>query len=116
MLARRRPSNHSDRRILLRVLVTLSSLWVLGAGTAVLVAFRSGLLTGFVSLLIVSGVVLTAGWILAIVLAFRRSATALHTSAEEIADQSAVIAVNTSATLGFSIPQDGPSADPGSLP
>jgi HAMP domain-containing protein len=87
------------RRFLLDLLTAGSVIWLLLVTAGLpLVAFRRGPLTGLLSIALAVGLLLATGWLLALWFALRNTVRELRRSAEEIADQSAVIAINTSPT------------------
>lgn len=87
--------------------VTLgAALAVVAASVAVFIlAVRDGAMPGLALLLITTGL-LCFGWLFAIALTLRRGIDGIRKSAEEIAEQSAIIALNTGAFDSLSPPPD----------
>lgn len=99
MRARPRWRRYRSRRFILNVLIAGSLTWLLLVTAGLpLVAFRRGSLPGLLSIALAVGLLLATGWLLALWFALRSTVRELRRSAEEIADQSAVIAINTSPT------------------
>jgi hypothetical protein len=99
MRARPRWRPYRGRRFLLNSLLAGSLIWLLLVTAGIpLVAFRRGSLPGLLSIALAVGLLLASGWVLALWFAIRSTVRELRRSAEEIADQSAVSAINTSPT------------------